>query len=127
MLRKPFILKAPVDTQVVPLEQFLTLVAKSTTETYSGTYSGRAKVMTIDTPFTPKVIIISPVIDVARMVSPQAGELVFTLDSNPRTSWVPSEGFVNNAVTGIQYKGFTIGTHAGVNTLSQNYVYFILG
>lgn len=128
MLPKNFILRAPVDSQVVSLEQFLTFVGKNATQSFSGEYIGTGLAQTIDTPFTPSIIIISPKVDYGRMTAATlAGEFVFTLMGNSRTSWIPSLGFVKDAVTDIQYKKFSIGTRDKINTLNQTYLYFIMG
>jgi len=128
MLPKHFILKAPVDAQVVPLEQYLSLLASGTTQSYSGEYVGTGRALTVTTPFTPTFILILPKVDYGRMTGATlAGEPALTLAANYRTSWIPSLGFVKDAVTDIKYKQFSVGTRDKVNTLNQTYLYFILG
>jgi hypothetical protein len=128
VIPKHFILKAPVDLQVAPLEQLLTALAGKSTQSYSGEYVGTGKTLTVSVPFTPTFIIIFPKVDYARMTTATlAGEPAVTLASNARTSWVPSQGFVKDAVTGITYQQFSIGASTKINTLGQTYTYFILG
>jgi hypothetical protein len=129
MIPKSFILKAPVDNQIVPLEQLLTAFSKKATQFYNGTYLGTGKEQTIATPFTPQLIITYPVVDYGRFQGPVTqASLTFSFQAMPRLTFCSlSEGFRIDAVTSIQYNSFTLGTWEQLNALGQQYNYFILG
>lgn len=129
MLSKSFVLRAPVDSQVVPLEQFLTTVAKSTTQSYTGSYVGTEKAgLEIETPFTPQFIIIFRNPEYGRITTATTfGEPVISMMGMRRWSWENGVGLVKDAVTDIQYKKFILGVNSSCNALGTTYAYFILG
>ncbi len=129
MLRKNFTLQQPVDNFAVPLELFLKDVATNALQSYQGIYKGTGKSGTKISPisFSPKIVVISPFIDVGRATATTAGNMVFALAGNAGITWIPGTGFVKDGVISYQNDGFTLGANANCNTNGTTYVYFVVG
>lgn len=128
MLRKNFVIQKPVDNFAVPLELFLKDVSDRALQSYQGSYTGTGKSGTkISFAFSPKIVIISPFIDIGRAAATTAGNMMFALSSNPGVTWIPGTGFVKDVVISFQNDGFTLGASAIGNVNGSNYIFMAVG
>jgi hypothetical protein len=128
MLRKTFVIQKPIENFAVPIELFLKDVSEKALQSYQGSYVGTGKSgKKVTFPFSPKIVVISPYIDVGRTGDTTTGNMLFALSSNVGVTWVPGTGFVKNAVISFQNDGFTLGSNADCNTNGTNYIFLAVG
>ena len=127
MLLKSFTLRKPVDNYAVQLELFLSTIAKDALQSASGFYTATGKKLVVTIPFYPKIIVISPFINIGTASATTAGNMVFSLTNNLGISYIPGTGFVKDCVTDVSKSSFTLGINTAVNNPAHEFVYFVIG
>ena len=118
-----------MDDYVVHLETFLTLLAKDSLKSSSGSYIGdgtNKKTITFD--FIPKVVIISKYVDLGRNTTwPVSGNVCIALLGNVGIAYIPGTGFVKDAITDMSVKGLSLGVNVNVNEANKQFIYLAIG